>query len=211
MKKYLLILVTMFLTLSLGLAQADSTSTSTNTNSSDSNSNANAANNQGQQQGQGQQQSSGSSAGNNFNQDFGHNTSTGSDLSRMVGAAIAPALTTTLTETCMGSTSAAVGWSGAGISFGTTRRDSACVRRLDSRELKSIQVPGAHFASKELMCDSSKVRAAFLRAGFPCAEDGGVYIAKRAPRKVIKEPNYKAMNKELNRKLDTMFKDDVQK
>lgn len=188
MKKYLLMVVTMFLSLSLGLAQADVTNTNTSGSDSQSNSGSsstsgagNGTSNNTNTVGNTSTTSSGSGSANDFNQSFdSHNTSTGSDLSRMVPSVIAPALTTTLTETCMGSTSVGVGWSGAGISFGTTWRDSACVRRLDSRELKTIQVPGAHLASKELMCDSSKVRAAFLRAGFPCAEDQGTaFVAKK--------------------------------
>ncbi len=80
----------------------------------------------------------------------------------------APALTTTLTETCMGSTSAGAGWVGFGFSFGTTWRDSACVRRLDARQLSSL---GYNLGAKELMCDSDKVRAALKRAGKPCFVD----------------------------------------
>lgn len=98
-----------------------------------------------------------------------HNVSTGSDMGDMVGAAIAPALTTTLTETCMGSTSIGAGWSGGGVSFGTTWRDSACVRRLDAREIKNIH-PNFAVVAKELMCDSSNVYDAFKRAGIPCVE-----------------------------------------
>jgi hypothetical protein len=141
---------------------------------------------------------------------------TGSDLSRAVGTAIAPALTTTLTETCMGSTSAAVGWSGAGISFGTTWRDSACVRRLDAREIKTLQVPMAQFAAKELMCDSQQVRDAFLRAGAPCKEDGAIYanggqLSPVAPVKTIKEPDYKDLDKKRSEILDRAFEAQMRK
>jgi len=80
----------------------------------------------------------------------------------------APALTTTLTETCMGSTSAGGAGLGWGFSIGTTWRDTACVRRLDARELKSLGYP---LAAKELMCDSEKVREALRRAGKPCYDD----------------------------------------
>ena len=96
------------------------------------------------------------------------------DISRGVGTAFAPALTTTLTETCMGSTSVGAGWSGAALSFGTTWRDHACVRRLDAREIHSY---GDAQAAKEIMCDSDLVREAFKRVGRPCAEDGGTYVA----------------------------------
>ena len=85
-----------------------------------------------------------------------------------VPAVSAPALTTTLTETCMGSTSVGAGWVGFGFSFGSTWRDSACVRRLDARQLSSL---GYNLGAKELMCDSDAVRAALKRAGKPCYVD----------------------------------------
>jgi hypothetical protein len=72
----------------------------------------------------------------------------------------------------MGSTSVGAGFSGGSFSFGTTWRDSACVRRLDAREIKTF---GDIQAAKEIMCDSDLVKAAFKRVGRPCAEDGGQY------------------------------------
>jgi hypothetical protein len=72
----------------------------------------------------------------------------------------APALTTTLTETCMGSASMGGSGIGFGFSFGTTWRDTACVRRLDSREVKQYSSQVAF----EMMCDSDAVRAAAERA-----------------------------------------------
>ena len=80
----------------------------------------------------------------------------------------APGLTTTLTETCMGSTSAGGAMVGFGFSFGTTWRDSACVRRLDARQIQSLGYP---LGAKEMMCDSASVRAALKRAGRPCYND----------------------------------------
>lgn len=87
---------------------------------------------------------------------------------RNVPAVSAPALTTTLTETCMGSSSMGASMVGFGFSFGTTWRDSACVRRLDAREVNSL---GYKLAAKELMCESDQVREAFKRAGKPCFVD----------------------------------------
>ena len=97
-------------------------------------------------------------------------TNHGSDLSDSVPGVIAPSLTTTLSETCMGSTSVGGAGAGFGITFGTTWKDEACVRRLDSRELRSF---GAgltpndailfHSAAKERMCEDAKIRAAFER------------------------------------------------
>ena len=108
-------------------------------------------------------------------------TNHGSDLSDAVPAVVAPSLTTTLSETCMGSTSMGVAGAGFGVSFGSTWKDEACVRRLDSRELRSFGSGLApndailfHFAAKERMCADPKIRAAALRLA---DEDG--YAAPR--------------------------------
>lgn len=74
----------------------------------------------------------------------------------------------------MGSTSVGAGFSGGSFSFGTTWRDSACVRRLDARQVHQL---GDAQAGKEIMCDSDLVRVAFQRVGRPCAVDGGSYVA----------------------------------
>jgi hypothetical protein len=102
----------------------------------------------------------------------------GSDLSHAVGMAVAPALTTTFSETCMGSTSAGAGFAGGAVSIGSTWEDEACIRRLDAREIKSL---GDAEAAKELLCDSAKVREAFKRVGRPCAIDGGTYAVTAKP------------------------------
>ena len=118
----------------------------------------NGANN-GQDQGQALTVN-GAGIGNNYSTNVSH----AADLSKAVGMSYAPALTTTLTETCMGSTSVGAGFSGGAFSFGTTWRDHACVRRLDAREIKSF---GDIQAAKEIMCDSDLVREAFKRVGRP--------------------------------------------
>ena len=102
----------------------------------------------------------------------------GSDLSHAVGMAVAPALTTTFSETCMGSTSAGAGFAGGAVSIGSTWEDEACIRRLDAREVKSM---GDAETAKEIMCGSKEVRAAFKRVGRPCAADGGTYAATPKP------------------------------
>jgi hypothetical protein len=91
----------------------------------------------------------------------------GYDLNN-VPAVTAPNLTTTLTETCMGSSSVGGAGAGFGFSFGTTWRDTACVRRLDARQVHSL---GDAQAAKEVMCESESVKAAFARVGRPCAAD----------------------------------------
>jgi hypothetical protein len=91
----------------------------------------------------------------------------GYDLNN-VPAITAPNLTTTLTETCMGSSSVGGAGAGFGFSFGTTWRDTACVRRLDARQVHSL---GDAQAAKEVMCESESVKAAFARVGRPCAAE----------------------------------------
>jgi hypothetical protein len=88
---------------------------------------------------------------------------------RNVPAVAAPALTTTLTETCMGSSSVGGAGVGFGFSIGTTWRDTACVRRLDARQVAAL---GYRDAARELMCDSPAVAAAFERAGMPSCGAG---------------------------------------
>lgn len=105
---------------------------------------------------------------------FTNSTGGETDLSKGVGAAVAPSLTTTMTETCMGSTSLGAGFAGGSISFGSTWTDEDCVRRLDSREVRSM---GDIQASKEILCESERVRAAFKRVGRPCVADGGTYAS----------------------------------
>jgi len=99
-------------------------------------------------------------------------TAIGTDLSKSVGLAMAPALTTTFSETCMGSTSLGAGFAGGSLSLGSTWQDIACIRRLDAREIKAM---GDTQAAKELMCGSEEVRQAFKNVGRPCVIDGGSY------------------------------------
>lgn len=110
--------------------------------------------------------SSSTTVDSNVNNQF----TTNSDMSQMVPSVVAPGLATTLTETCMGSTSAGGSGAGFGFSFGTTWRDSACVRRLDARQMSGF---GDIATAREVMCDSDLVREAAKRVGRPCMEDGG--------------------------------------
>ncbi len=110
-------------------------------------------------------------------------TSTGVKQHKWVPDASSPGLTTTLTETCMGSSSGGFSISGLGLSGGTTWTDEACVRRLDARELGS---QGAKAASLELLCSNPDNRAAILRAHkqfdktFVCYADSPKGIAEAA-------------------------------
>lgn len=80
---------------------------------------------------------------------------------------VAPALTTTLTETCMGSTSGGAAVAGFGITIGSTWKDDECVNRLNSRELRSL---GEYGAAKEVLCANPVVREAFKTTGKPCGK-----------------------------------------
>lgn len=127
------------------------------------------------QQGQGSAASSSTQVDSNVNNQF----TTNSDMSQMVPSVVAPGLATTLTETCMGSTSAGGSGAGFGFSFGTTWRDSACVRRLDARQMSGF---GDIATAREVMCDSDLVREAAKRVGRPCMEDGGKPFGENVPQ-----------------------------
>ncbi len=108
--------------------------------------------------------------GNDQNIRIEGSTTYSGDIPKQAPSIVAPALTTTLSETCMGSTSMGFSGAGFGLTFGSTWRDEACVRRLDSREIRSFGagLPAEaailfHLAAKERMCEDPKIRAAFAR------------------------------------------------
>jgi hypothetical protein len=78
----------------------------------------------------------------------------------------APALTTTLTETCMGSTSGGVSVLGFGGTLGTTWNDAQCVRRLNAREM--AQTLGDRDAARALLCQDKDVARAYASVGQSC-------------------------------------------
>jgi hypothetical protein len=78
----------------------------------------------------------------------------------------APALTTTLTETCMGSTSGGLSVLGFGGTLGTTWNDSQCVRRLNAREM--AQTLGDRDAARALLCQDKDVAEAYRSVGQDC-------------------------------------------
>ncbi len=86
--------------------------------------------------------------------------STGSDLSRAIPSMIAPALSTTLTETCLGSASGALGVQGFGLSGGKTYVDQDCVARLNAREMRAI---GQLDVAMEILCSRPTVFTAQAR------------------------------------------------
>jgi hypothetical protein len=78
----------------------------------------------------------------------------------------APALTTTLTDTCMGSSSMSGTGMGWGISIGSTWEDRNCNRRLYAREVASLT--GDREAARAVLCGDEMVRKAFEEVGRPC-------------------------------------------
>jgi hypothetical protein len=77
----------------------------------------------------------------------------------------APGLTTTLSDTCMGSVSLGVSLPGFGATGGTTLVDQACVRRLDAREFRAMGLTDVALA---LLCQSDSNRRAVESTGHLC-------------------------------------------
>ncbi|SAK92412.1 chemotaxis protein CheA [Caballeronia fortuita] len=77
----------------------------------------------------------------------------------------APALTTTLSDTCMGSASFGLSITGFGATGGTTLVDQACVRRLDAREFRAMGLTDVALA---LLCQSEANRRAVEATGHLC-------------------------------------------
>lgn len=94
----------------------------------------------------------------------------GTQTIKNVASIAPPSLTTTLTDTCMGSTSGGVTVAGFGISGGGTWVDQECVNRLNARELRTLGEDGLA-AAKEVMCENKVVRAAYQKVGKPCVGD----------------------------------------
>ncbi len=78
-----------------------------------------------------------------------------------------PPLTTTLTDTCMGSVSFGLSLTGFGAVGGTTMVDEACVRRLDAREFRSM---GLNDVALALLCQSAANKKAVEAAGHQCPQ-----------------------------------------
>ncbi|WP_230414277.1 hypothetical protein [Collimonas silvisoli] len=78
---------------------------------------------------------------------------------------VAPSLTTTLSDTCMGSASFGLSFTGFGATGGSTMVDQACVRRLDSREFRAM---GLNDVALALLCQSEANRKAVESTGRSC-------------------------------------------
>ncbi|PUA20253.1 histidine kinase [Glaciimonas sp. PCH181] len=77
----------------------------------------------------------------------------------------APSLTTTLSDTCMGSVSFGLSLTGFGATAASTMVDQACVRRLDSREFRAM---GLNDVALALLCQSDANRKAVEATGHDC-------------------------------------------
>jgi outer membrane protein OmpA-like peptidoglycan-associated protein len=99
-----------------------------------------------------------------------------------------PALTTTLTETCMGSSSLGVSVLGFGAGGGTTWTDRQCVRRLNAREL--AQTLNDKEAARELLCGDPDVFRVYNALGRPCRlrPDGSANPDWKAPPEPVAGP-----------------------
>jgi hypothetical protein len=89
----------------------------------------------------------------------------GTTTLRNVPAITAPALTTTLTETCMGSSTIGGAGAGFGLSIGSTWKDEECIRRLHAREISAL---GEKDVAKQVLCGSPMVAEAYAAVGRPC-------------------------------------------
>lgn len=89
----------------------------------------------------------------------------GSYTVKTVPNMVAPSLTTTLSDTCMGSSSFGLSIVGFGATGGTTVVDDACVRRLDSREFRAM---GMNDVALALLCQSPANRKAVESTGRSC-------------------------------------------
>jgi hypothetical protein len=77
----------------------------------------------------------------------------------------APSLTTTLSDTCMGSVSFGLSFTGFGATGASTMVDQACVRRLDAREFRAM---GLNDVALALLCQSDANRKAVEATGHDC-------------------------------------------
>ena len=103
----------------------------------------------------------------------------------------APALSTTLTETCMGSSSGGLSLMGFGLSGGSTWKDEECIRRLNAREL-AVTLKDLD-AAKELLCGNPEIHAVYQSLGRPCLmepSDSTVITGGALP--TYREPKYDA-------------------
>ncbi|MBN3837260.1 chemotaxis protein CheA, partial [Burkholderia sp. Ac-20344] len=111
-------------------------------------------------------QSSGAPGTNPYNTQTSENVNySGTQTIKTNPSIQAPGLTTTLSDTCMGSVSVGVSFPGFGATGGTTLVDQACVRRLDAREFRAMGLTDVALA---LLCQSDANRRAVEATGHLC-------------------------------------------
>lgn len=79
-----------------------------------------------------------------------------------------PSLTTTLTGTCMGSTSGGISANFIGASLGSTWTDKDCDRRFDSKRLQDLGLKEAAF---NLMCMKKEVYISSKNTEYECPKN----------------------------------------
>lgn len=89
----------------------------------------------------------------------------GSYTVKSAPALYAPPLVTTMTDTCMGSSSIGASFLGYGFNGGTTWTDKNCVRRLDAREFRAM---GMNDVAIALLCQNPDNRMAVEGSGRSC-------------------------------------------
>jgi len=105
----------------------------------------------------------------------------GSYTVRSAPAIAAPSLTSTFSDTCMGSSSFGLSIVGFGATGGTTMVDDACVRRLDSREFRAM---GLNDVALALLCQSPANRKAVEATGRSCPSAVAPAVATTSVNKV---------------------------
>lgn len=89
----------------------------------------------------------------------------GTSTYRTNPAIYAPALVTTINDTCMGSASFGLSIPGFGLTTSTSVVNEECVRRLDAREFRELGMPDVAMA---LLCQTATNQAAADSAGYNC-------------------------------------------
>jgi hypothetical protein len=97
------------------------------------------------------------------------------DMSRAIGQAYAPALTSSSFITCLGSMSAGAGFMGGAFSIGSTYKDSECNLRQYALLLTTM---GDAQVAKAVLCSDEIIVKAFNDVGRPC----GVYPKTPEPQ-----------------------------
>lgn len=133
-----------------------------------------------------------SNSGSNSNANAGSSSgvSISSRSAKNASSAIAPGLIASGLS-CSGSAAAGGAGGGWGFSLGITKPDDNCDAREDAKYMQGVT--GDIGAAKERLCDNSKIRAAYARAGRPCAADVR-YVAQRQPTRTYNTGSARSAN-----------------